>query len=237
MTDKDMKQLLKNAYQISPSVRERDFLKMYENRSMHIWDVFVLEIKYMGIRSILSGVMLILVIGLIYLSENPQLMWYVSGILPVVGLLLISGLGKSERYGMQELEGVARFSVCAVKAIRIFIVGGISLIIVTAISVLLQGKTGVGFMTILGFIGTPYMLNAWGNLMITRRLHGKDNLYGCLAVAGVSCMLPMLMEKAIQLGVIQPIVILLVLAAAFALTVRESVLYIKEREDLSWNLS
>lgn len=236
MTDRDIKVLLKDAYRISPSEREKAFVRKHEKRSMHIADIFLLELKYMGVRSVLSGVMLILMFALISLLKNPGPVWYLSGLLPVAGLVLISGLGKSEGYGMQELEAASRFSIRFIKAVRMFIMGCATLVIVIVSSVVLQIKTGFDFMTILGIIGTPYMLNAWGNIMITRRWHEKENIYGCIVVAGVTCILPALMEKAIRLQIIQPLVFVILILVVSALTVRESLLYIREREDSSWNL-
>lgn len=237
MTDKAMKDLLKNAYKISETDREKVFLKKYEKRSMHIFDVFRLEFKYMSVRSMVSGMMLVLFFALISFSKKPELIWYISGLLPVAGLILISGLGKSERYGMQELEAASRFSLRFIKAVRMFIMGCATLFIVIATSIVMQEKTGFNFITILGLIGTPYMLNAWGNLIVTRRWHEKENIYGCLLVALVTCMLPALMEKAISYELIQPFILIILLLVVSALTVRESLLYIKEREDLSWNLN
>lgn len=237
MTDKAMKDLLKNAYKISETDREKVFLKKYEKRSMHIFDVFRLEFKYMSVRSMVSGMMLVLFFALISFSKNPELIWYISGLLPVAGLILISGLGKSERYGMQELEAASRFSLRFIKAVRMFIMGCATLFIVIATSIVMQEKTDFNFITILGLIGTPYMLNAWGNLIVTRRWHEKENIYGCLLVALVTCMLPALMEKAISYELIQPFILIILLLVVSALTVRESLLYIKEREDLSWNLN
>ncbi len=237
MTDKAMKDLLKNAYKISETDREKVFLKKYEKRSMHIFDVFRLEFKYMSVRSMVSGMMLVLFFALISFSKNPELIWYISGLLPVAGLILISGLGKSERYGMQELEAASRFSLRFIKAVRMFIMGCATLFIVIATSIVMQEKTGFNFITILGLIGTPYMLNAWGNLIVTRMWHEKENIYGCLLVALVTCMLPALMEKAISYELIQPFILIILLLVVSALTVRESLLYIKEREDLSWNLN
>lgn len=235
MTEKDMKKLLKNAYQISPSDREKAFLQKYEKRSMHILDVFILEFKYMGLQSVLSGAILIILFGIISFSKNSELMWYVSGILPVVGLILISGIGKSEKYGMHELEATSRFSLQFIKATRMFLLGSATLSIVVVISILLQEKTNFAFMSILGFIGTPYMLNAWGNIVITRRWHDKESIFGCTAVTGVTCMIPALMKHAIELHMIEPFVIVILMVIISALTVRESLLFIKGREDLSWN--
>ena len=134
MTEKYMKKLLKNVYQISPSNREKVFLKKYEKRSMRILDVFILEFKYMGMQSVLSGAILIILFGIISFSKNSELMWYVSGILPVVGLILMSGMGKSEKYGMHELEAASRFSLRFIKATRIFILGSATLGIVVVLA-------------------------------------------------------------------------------------------------------
>ena len=235
MNDKKIKTMLKKAYQISPSQREKDFLKKNEKRTPQLFDIITLEFKYLRLNSFLSAGILIVIFYLISMSENPKLMWYVSGALPVIGLLLLANLGKSEKYGMHELESSSRFSLKFIKTVRMFILGLAAITLIITVSVMLQGKTCLSFASVLGFVGTPYMINVWGNLLITRRWHGKGNISGCLSITVLSCMLPILIEKAICLQVIRPFFITVLLVIISFLAVRESILYIKEREDLLWN--
>ena len=235
MNDKEIKKALKNAYKITPSDSESDFLGQYGKRSTRLWDILLTEVRYMGMRSLVSLVLLFTVFYLITRFDNSETTWFVSGAMPVIALMLTSGLGRSERYGMQELEGASRFSLRFIKTVRMFILGITTLIFIVAISILLCGKTDSNLPVLIGVVGTPYMISVFGNLLITRRWHAKENIIGCLAVTALSCMLPVLMEKVISLHVIEPLVITGVFAAVMVLAVRESVLYTREREDLVWN--
>lgn len=235
MNDKEIKRALKNAYKITPTDSENDFLRKYGKRSTRLWDILLTEFRYMGVQSLISAALLIAVFFLITRFDNLETTWFVSGALPILALILTSGLGRSERYGMQELEGASRFSLRFVKSVRMFILGITTLLLIVAISVLLSGKTDCNLFVLIGVVGTPYMISVFGNLLITRRWHARENIIGCFAVALLSCVLPVLMKKAISLNVIEPFVITIVFAAVTALAVRESVLYTREREDFAWN--
>lgn len=235
MNDKNIKELVKNAYRITPSEKERQFLKKNEQRSMKLWDVIALEIKYRKLPACLAGAGMTLLFFLIAKSGDPQFMWYVSGALPVLALIFLSGLGRSERYGMKELEASGRFSQRFVRASRLIVPGAVSPVLLVAVSLLLREKAGFGPVTVLGFVGTPYMLNAWGNLLITRKWHGKESMAGCLGMTALTCLLPMLLEKAVCRQAIRPAAVTALLITATVLTVRESILYIRESEDLTWN--
>lgn len=235
MNDKEIKRVLKNAYKITPTDSENDFLRKYGKRSTRLWDILLTEFRYMGVQSLISAALLITVFYLITRFDNLETTWFVSGALPILALILTSGLGRSERYGMQELEGASRFSLRFVKSVRMFILGITTLLLIVAISVLLSGKTDCNLFVLIGVVGTPYMISVFGNLLITRRWHARENIIGCFAVTLLSCVLPVLMKKAISLNVIEPFVITIVFAAVTALAVRESVLYTREREDFAWN--
>lgn len=235
MNDKEIKRALKNAYKITPTDSEYDFLRKYGKRSTRLWDILLTEFRYMGVQSLISAALLIAVFFLITRFDNLETTWFVSGALPILALILTSGLGRSERYGMQELEGASRFSLRFVKSVRMFILGITTLLLIVAISVLLSGKTGCNLFVLIGVVGTPYMISVFANLLITRRWHARENIIGCFAVTLLSCVLPVLMKKAISLNVIEPFVITIVFAAVTALAVRESVLYTREREDFAWN--
>lgn len=64
MTNKELKKRLKNAYKTMPSEREKAFIRKYEKRRMQIFDVLKIEIKYMGLKSFLTGLFLCILLFL-----------------------------------------------------------------------------------------------------------------------------------------------------------------------------
>ena len=55
MTDREVKRLIKSAYAVTASEKEEAFVKTYERRSRQFLHVLMLELKYMGIKSLFAG--------------------------------------------------------------------------------------------------------------------------------------------------------------------------------------
>lgn len=235
MKDKEVKALLQEAYPITTSDSEKQFLKKYERRELRYGDVIALELKYMGPGSVIAGMLVLFVLGAAMLSRNTEILWYVSGMLPVIALVMTSALGKSERHGMQELEASARFSLRFIKSVRMFIMGIVTLALLTGCSFLLKDNSDFHVLTVFGLVGIPYMVNVWGNLVIARRWHEKENMIGCLAVTALTCLMPLLLESMSQLPAVKPFYFTAVLLLITAFAARESLLYIKESEESTWN--
>ncbi len=236
MTEKEIKRLIKNAYRITPSEKEKAFVRRYEQRRLNLFEALRLELSHMGVQSIVAVLFLSLLLVLLLRSGDTQIMWYVSGALPVTALILISSFGRSQRYGMQELEAASRFSLRFIRSGQMLLLGGVSLVLIGAFSLILSSKTEISLALIFGYVGVPYLLNVWGNLLITRKWHAKESLLGCLGVTCVSCIMPPVLEKMWSSNINNPTYILFVLLLACGLTVKECVLYIRKSEELSWNL-
>lgn len=69
-----------------------------------------------------------------------------------------------------------------------------------------------------------------------RKWHAKENIYGCVGITFLSCLMPVIAEYIKLWSYINGIVAGLAMLILLVVTVRESILYIKEGEDLSWNL-
>lgn len=69
-----------------------------------------------------------------------------------------------------------------------------------------------------------------------RKWHAKENIYGCVGITFVSCLMPFLAEFIKLWSDINGAIAYFAMLIVFVVTVRESILYIKEGEDLSWNL-
>lgn len=235
MNDRDVKTLLKSAYQITPTAREKEFIRENEKRQISLPEVVLLEMGHMKFNSCFTVVALVLMFILLSKTHNPGFMWYVSGTLPIVSLVLTSGLGKSERHGMHELEASSRFSLKLVRLVRMMVVGAASICLIAAGSLLLQRQVELGLVSTIGFVGTPYMLSAWGGMLVTRKWHDDNNMIGCMSVTVLSCMLPILFERVARLNAWEPGLIVGCLIVTTALTVRECIIFVRESEEIEWN--
>lgn len=236
MKDSELKAMLQNAYAINPTEKENRFIRKYERRHMRFRDVLALELRYMGIKSLASGVLLCAILFFFVRQGDVRVKWMASSLLPLFALLPSAIVGSSERYGMQELEAASRFSLQLIRMARMLIWGTLSLIIIWLATIIFQSYFEANLLITGCFVGFPYLLSVWGCLLITRKWHSKDNIYGCMGVTVLSCLLPLLAEflklwKYVTKPAVSIAVIVILIAA-----VRESILYIKDGEDLSWNL-
>lgn len=235
MNDRDLKASLKNAYEIELTDKGKEFIRKHERRKISLHNVVFIEMGHMKFHSCFAAAVLVAMFLLISKSQNPQIMWYVSSTLPVASLILMTGLGKSERHGMHELEASSRFSLKFVRLVRMMVIGAAGVCLIVAGSLLLQRSAGLSLLTIIAFVGTPYLLNTWGSMLVTRKWHDDNNMIGCVSVTVLSCMIPILFERALRLNALEPGFMFAFLIAVAALTVRESILFVKESEELIWN--
>ena len=236
MTDRELKNALRDAYSVEPSKREAAFIKKYEVRKLQIFEILKLEIKYMGVNSLIAGLLLLtLMIGLIH-SGDTGLIWTVSGALPICSLIPFILMSKSERYGMNELEASTRFSLRFLRMVRMMILGVFSIVLISVAAVMLRMFMNQDIIRAMCFACIPYMLNVMGCIMITRRWHSKDSIYACVGITFISCFIPFAADRMNYLNTITPMVLIAVILFIIIVTVRESILYVREGENLSWNL-
>ena len=236
MKNSELKAMLQNAYAVNPTEKENCFVRKYERRHMRFRDVLVLELKYMGIKSVAAGVILCAVLFFFARQGDVRVKWMASSLLPLFALLPSAIVGSSERYGMQELEASSRFSLQLIRMARMLIWGTLSLIIILLGTIFFQNYFETNILITGCFVGFPYLFSVWGCLLITRKWHSKDNIYGCVGVTVLSCMMPLFIEL-LKLWeyVTKPAVSIAVIVILIA-AVRESILYVRDGEDLSWNL-
>lgn len=236
MTDKELKNMLKDAYKIEPSDSERIFLRKHENRSRDLIDVIFNEFKNMGILSALAFVVLCVFLIWIASMRNEEHMWIFSSSLTLFALFPTAIVGKSERYMMGEIETASRFSYTFLKCVRMFILGAISLVITVIASLLMMNSVHISPIRTICFIGIPYLSNVCANIFVTRKIHSKEAIYICTGITMILCVIPYGVQYMGLITRINPAWMLLVLMVLLAVTMKQSVLYVKESENIAWNL-
>ncbi len=241
MTDKEVKRLLRQAYQTTDTAEKRDFVRRYARRDLSVRDLLLVQARYLRVRSVLLGVLgyaLLLTLAVLgSLRTKTDCLWMVSALMPLLALMTVAAVGRSERYHMNELEQSTRFSLRLVLLSRLLLAGGASLLLFLPAVPVLRVLFGVGILRSVVLLGCPYMLTAWCCMVLIRRWHSQDNLYACAAIAAVVAVLPLALQilddslrsggGTLRFGVL--------LCALTALTLRESIRYVRESEEFVWN--
>ena len=232
MTDREIKEALREAYSCPETDREKRFLRMHQRRSLHLGAILKMELRYMGVRSLFTGIVLCLLLLGAVKSGDIDTVWTISAFLPVGAFVPMALLRRSERFGMQELEAASRFSLRFVRLVRMLILGLASLILLLSVSLILKTNLGIGGTELLLVAFFPYLSSVLGGLMVTRVWHRQENLLGIGAVCTLCGLLPHLIrEWNLPDGMYLMLFAALILALA-----RESTLFVKESENVIWNL-
>ena len=190
MKNSDWKRLMRSAYAVEPSERQKAFLKAHRRHEVDYGEMLRLQLRYMGAPlTLASGYVLSMLLG-IALNMDATAARLLAALLPFVALLSLTGLGRSERCGMCELEAVTRFSLRMLWSLRLTIVGISELAVMTAVAYALRTALGMDWVRALSLAGASYLCTSFLCMLLIRRWHSENNLYGCAAIAlGVSALM------------------------------------------------
>lgn len=241
MNDRKLKQALKTVYQPPRPRGREEFLDRVGTSGMSMAQFLRSQVDYIRPWGwILSLAVFAAALYILWQSWGWQQnndVWMVSALLPFVALSTVVELNRSARYGMEELEMAARFSLRAVMLARMGILGLGNLILLAALSpmVILWGQLTLaetGF-----YLLCPYCLTTFLGLVIVRRWRGPEGLYICIAVAvGISvlCRAPGYLISFSRTPVTLPGYVGITLFL-FALMLWEYRKYLFDMEEYAWN--
>ncbi len=184
-----LKQQLKQAFAFpAPDRQEKArFLRTLHRPQISIWQFIFVQITYLRKR-VLALSLLFLVPGLTGAGNmNPNTLWILSALIPFLGLLAVTESTRSAKYGMQELEMSARFSLKSVVLAKMSILGLLDGFVICCLIPLCRS----GSLSLLQagiYLLVPYLLTVTVSLWLTRRFHGREALYGCMCTAALVSM-------------------------------------------------
>ncbi len=238
MTDKELKRMVKKAYNIKPSRRKTAFIAKYQKHKISFLKILFMQLKYMGIPLALAFVLLLSMLFAALADTDMRLSAITSFFMPVIALILLTGLGKSERYTMNELEMSSRFSLRMVKALRLMICGITGIVATIIASVIMSIIYHTNLISVLMSCNALYLAAVSVCIIIIRRWHSNKNIYGC--VIGTFCivLISLFCNQCLAKysAEILDTVMATVLFASLIITIIEAYKFIKESEELSWNL-
>lgn len=165
--------------------RKRAFVRQFGLQKMNLLHMIFMQSRYISKRVwIFSG----LLFGITCLVTQMAQWKYVSMILAFVPFLVMLSVTEtmcSYRYGMEELELSARFSLKSIVLARITMLGLGNLVVLTGIMFLVKSNVQIDMV----YVMTPYFLTAGGSLCIVRNLRGAESTFPCFGLAALTCVL------------------------------------------------
>ena len=198
-----------------------------------------MQFQYMGPQLIVvCGYALAMLLGA---AVNIDAAWarLFAAFMPAVALIALTGLGKSARCRMEEIEITSRFSLRMIKILRLVIIGIAGVAVMLVLSFVLRIAIGADLLSSFALAGIPYLLTTFFCMLLIRKWHSAKNIYGCIAIAFVVCLT---VFCGIRMLALYPAefcrwFLSLILLLSIILTVIEVCKYLKESEELQWNLS
>lgn len=231
--ERKMKEQLEKIYEAPRPDGKRAFLRRMEQPPLRIGTILWTQCFYLSKWEwILSVILLggVVAVGSLYRE------WVFSVILALVPFLAVVSVSESVRsitWGMSELEMSARFSLKSVVLARMVIVGVGNVVLELLLALLVGGSFWENVLYML----MPYLLTAYGSLILVRMISGKEGIYAC---AGLGMLVGMVVEfstlryRWIYQGRYTGFWFVAVCFIMY-LTIRESKRNIRKMEEIVWN--
>ena len=114
--------------------------------------------------------------------------WVMAECSPLLALLMVLETLRSKRFGMWEMETVARFSLRSVMLSRVSIIGIFDVLVLLATAVFLASRVPYGVCLVSAYLLLPLLVTALGGMLIELTSFGRGNGYAApgfaLLVAG-----------------------------------------------------
>lgn len=237
--NKKIKRILNECFEAPAPQKKNDFLNSIPMPSSTCWEFVFSQIAYIRKWIWCFSVLVfgIAFIGAAYLEKN--MLWCISAFMPLLALSIITESGRSERYGMAELELSTRFSLKNVVLARLGLLGIANFILIGLLVPLAYRNSSTTILQTSIYMLCPYLLTIFLGLWATRKVRGRGSAYLCAGIAvGVSFGNVMLHSSFwffyARHHFFWWIAAFVLLAAG---TANQCLKTIKQTEELAWNLS
>ena len=179
----ELTRLVKTAYAVEPSERKAAFVKSHALRELNRRELLSLQLRYMGVQlAVIGGCVLAILLGAAA-NAGEDFVRLVAALMPAAALTAMTGLGRSVRYGMDEIETASRFSLRMLRILRLTIIGVTGFAVMLSSSLGIRIVTGTALLPAFTFAALPYLLTSLLCMDLIRRWHSPRNLYGCFLIA------------------------------------------------------
>jgi len=231
--ERRLKEELCSYYESPKPQRKKEFIRQFGVQKINMPYLVWMQARYISkwVWLVSVGICVIVYAATSVLDEK-----YISavyGLVPFLVLISVTESTRSYRYGMEELELSARFSLKSIVMARMAMLGVGNLAVLFVIVNVLGKSAGYHVLHIL----TPYFLTAGGSIYIVRTVRGNENTFFCFTLAVIVSFLQMLLpawfKEILTPEYMQVWAVFLVMG--IVMTVKESYRTIRMTEDLAWN--
>lgn len=180
-------QYLKEYFKAPEPLRKQEFLQRLDRQrdKISLLSMLQIQLHYISKLSwIVSFGLFLAALSIICVYKLPQI-GTVCSLMPFVVLISLCETIRSYRYGMEELELAAPFSLKSIILARLFILGIGNLVELALLAAICGGT----FYEELLFLLVPYLLTAGGGTVIIRKYPGSNGTrYCCVLATIVACL-------------------------------------------------
>ncbi|MBO4377043.1 MAG: hypothetical protein J5811_07110 [Lachnospiraceae bacterium] len=228
---------IKAAFEAPKPKRKEEFINMVSPSKMSVGRFLLTQMGYIRKSTwVIFAIILACIVVSPFVLDYATL-WFISALMPILAMSLVTESARSERYNMAEIEAATRFSLRSVIMARMVILGGINLIAILIATPI--GIKNCGFETLTSglYVVTPFFLTSSIGLSIVRKIKGQAGFYAVMAEAFVISMV-MLLDKSAALGTFTTGATKLwsiVTVVAIAATIKQGIGMINSTEDITWS--
>lgn len=174
---------LLQAFEAPPPLHKKEFLQKLESPGISLASFILLQAGYIRkwVWSVSALVFMLSLTGSMLLSLD--MLWVISALAPQLALTVLSESGRSENYGMAELELATRFSLRSVLFARSGILGIGNLALLLLLTPFGLRNNEAGPLQAGLYIITPFLLTSFIGLWIVRRFRKPETMYFCAGIA------------------------------------------------------
>lgn len=232
---RELKTNFKRIYEAPPPRDKEEFFHRIGEPELTHLDFLWMQAHYIRKGNwILSAAFFFL--ALIGLNRSGlEVLWPISAFVPFLALSVIAESSRSLRYGMEELELSSRFSLKAIVMARMGMTGLGNLMLLMILTAFVWRQSSLleaGVHLLL-----PYLMAAFLELVLIRKLSGRESLYSCIGITVLSSssfMLMGVMDISVM-GIMRSGYWAVLLAGTAVLAGREIKKLLQQSEELVWN--
>lgn len=231
--ERKYKKVLEKYFEAPKPERKNGFLRQFEMSKIDMPHMLATQVRYISKWVwLFSSLFCATAFGMARYAEQKYLS-VIFAIVPFLVMISVTESMRSYRYGMEELELSARFSLKSIVMARMVIlgIGNMAVLVLTALFVGDNMYASVVYMIV------PYFVTAGGGLYLVRNMRGTDGTFACFLLAVIVSLVEVIVPWKYQ-NIFTARYFpywLVACAAALAFMMRESYRTIRMTEDLAWS--
>ncbi|MDE5933086.1 MAG: hypothetical protein K2H40_11490 [Lachnospiraceae bacterium] len=239
MRKKEWKKELRRIFEPPEPMRKMEFIRELERPGIGLCGFIVIQVGYIRKWVWLASAFAFFssLFGAAALSAD--MLWWISAWMPLLALTIVAESGRSESYGMAEMEMATRFSLKSILLARLGILGAENMLLLCLLLPIGLCNNLFRPMQAGLYMLTPFLLTAFLGLSVMRRFRGQEASYLCIGITIVISLVVIFVHDSMpQLYGEDYLLWWGAVAAALSIgTVKQYYQFINRMEELQWNLS